>query len=327
VIPYAVDAPFDRQPVVNWLILGGVVLVFALQVVTGEKQVIEAPLEAIEAPLELIEAPIAKEKVTKKGIDEKQAVTGPMGRFVLDGWGIEGLLGHMWLHINIICMIGSLVFLWPFGNAVCSKIGNGVYLPIYVVLGLLAGVSHLILGGGPAVGASAAISGIVGMYLVFFPENLISCFFLVPHPVTFSISGSWVIFLWFVFDIVASIMSGRHIMCYVHIECFAAGIGLAILMLEKNWVVMEKNEKSLLQMLRREKGEEEEKKEGEVEKKGMAVKEKAKPERQRLDVEKADDGFIRFRCPRGHKIKVRKEHAGKTGQCPRCSTWVEVPRR
>lgn len=324
-IPYAVDAPFDRQPVVNWLILGGLVLVFALQVVTGEKQVIEAPLGAIEAPLELIEAPTAKEKVTKKAIDEEQAVTGPMGRFILDGWGIEGLLGHMWLHINIICMIGSLVFLWPFGNAVCSKIGNGVYLPIYVVLGLLAGVSHLILGGGPAVGASAAISGIVGMYLVFFPENLISCFFLVPHPVTFSISGFWVIFLWFVFDIVASIMSGRNIVCCVHIECFAAGIGLAILMLKKNWVVMEKDEKSLLQMLSREKKQEEEK-EGEEKKEGVTVREKAEPERERVEVEKADDGFIRFRCPRGHKIKVRKEHAGKTGRCPRCSAWVEAPR-
>jgi len=314
VIPYAVDAPFDRQPVVNWLILGGVVLVFALQVVTGEKRVTETRLEVIEAPLE---------KVTKKATDEKQVVTGPMGRFVLDGWRIEGLLGHMWMHINIICMIGSLVFLWPFGNAVCSKIGNRVYFPIYVVLGLLAGVSHLILGGGPAVGAGAAISGIVGMYLVFFPENLISCFFLVPHPVTFSISGSWVILLWFVFDVVASIMSGRNIFCWVHIECFAAGIGLAILMLKKNWVVMEKDEKSLLQMLSREKKQEQEK-EAEVKKEGMAVKEKAEPEREQL--EKADDGFIRFRCPRGHKIKVRKEHAGKMGRCPTCSTWVEVPR-
>jgi hypothetical protein len=96
-------------------------------------------------------------------------------------------------------------------------------------------------------------------------------------------------------------------------------------MLKKNWVVMEKDEKSLLQMLSREKKEEEEK-EGEGKKEEMAVKEKAEPEREQVEVEKADDGFIRFRCPRGHKIKVRKEHAGKTGRCPRCSTWVEVPR-
>ena len=325
-IPYAVDAPFDRQPVVNWLILGVVVLVFALQVVTAEKQVAEkALINAIESPLEALEVPTAKEKITKSRVDEERGVTGPMGRLVLDGWGIGGLLAYGWLHANIICLIGNLIFLWPFGNAVCSKIGNRVYLPIYVVLGLVAGVSHLILGGGPAVGASAAICGIVGMYLVFFPENLISCFFLVPHPVTFSISGFWVILLWFVFDIVASIMSGRNIMCYVHIECFVAGIGLAILMLKKNWVVMEKDEKSLLQMLSREKKEEE--KEGEGENEGMAVKEKAEPERKRLEPEKADDGFVRFRCPRGHRIKVHKEHAGKTGRCPRCSTWVEVPRR
>ena len=337
-IPYAVDAMFERRPVVNWLVLGGLVLVFALQVVTSEKQVTERPIETIESPIDALEVPTtAKEKMAKKLVKEERGITGPMSRFVLDGWAVGGLLAHSWLHINIVCLVGSLIFLWPFGNAVCSKIGNGFYLLVYLVFGLLGGICHLLIGGGAAVGASAAISGIVGMYIVFFPENSISCFFLVPHPVALSISGLWVVLLWFVFDVVASVMSGQNIICGVHIGCFAAGLGLGILALKKNLVVMEKDERSLLQMLHRQKKEEEKKqevakdkvKEVKVATKGpeAAVREKAEPERKAAEVArpKPKDDFIRFKCQCGFKIKVHKKNAGKTGRCPKCSQWVEAP--
>jgi len=210
-IPYAVDVPFDHRPVVNWLVFAGVILAFILQVGATEEQI---------------------------------------SPFVLNGWAIRGLFGHSWLHAGIIHLIGNLIFLWLFGNAVCSKIGNIFYLPMYLGLGLLAGISHLIFVGGPAVGASGAINGIVGMYLVFFPENSISCFFfLFFRPVTFSISGYWMILLWFVFDVWGAVGGGECVAYFAHIGGFVAGFGLAVLMLSTKWVVMERGEKSLLQML------------------------------------------------------------------------------
>ena len=84
----------------------------------------------------------------------------------------------MWLHVGLIHLVGSIIFLWLFGNAVCSKIGNIFYLPIYVGLGLIAAASHNIFSNGTVIGASDAINDIVGMYLVFFPENAMDCFFL-----------------------------------------------------------------------------------------------------------------------------------------------------
>ena len=197
---------------------------------------------------------------------ERPAVTGPMSVFVLEGWGITGLLGHNWLHSNVIQLIANLLFLWPLGNAVCSKLGNKIYPVFYFDLCLIGGVIHVALGGGPVLGASMAVSGIVGMYLVLFPENSISCYFLLPHPVEFSISGYWVIFLWFVVDIFGAIIGVNRICFCVHIVGFGSGFGLGVLMLKKKWLVMERDERSLLELLRREKeegGEEEE----EVEKK------------------------------------------------------------
>ena len=84
----------------------------------------------------------------------------------------------MFMHGGWMHLIGNMLFLWIFGNAVCAKIGNVRYLPIYLGLGIFAGLTHMIFQGGPVIGASGAINGVVGMFLVFFPENSITCFWI-----------------------------------------------------------------------------------------------------------------------------------------------------
>lgn len=336
-IPYSIDASFDRRPVVNWLICAGIVLVFILQLATSER-----PEKTSEKSVEEIaRLSTTDEQAAAKQLHEKQKITGPMERFVLDGWGI-GLLTYIWLHGGVaggvVRVIGNLLFLWPFGNAVCSKIGNKVYLAIYLGFGVLAGIIHLLLGGGPAVGACGVISGIVGMYIVLFPENSINCFFLLPHPMAASISGGWVVALWFIFDLLEAGLSDLGVSYCAHILCLGAGVGLAVLMLKKNWVLMEKDEKSILQMLAKEEKEEEEKKEDEKEEKkdsetetverqpGKAESEKTEPKTKAPKAKKTEDDFIRFKCECGHRIKIHKKDAGKTGRCPKCLRWVQAPR-
>ena len=301
-IPYAVDASFDRRPVVNWLVFVGLILAFVVQF-----------------------------KVT----NQLKVTAEQVRPFALDGWGITGLLGHNWLHANIVHLIFNLLFLWPFGNAVCSKIGNKAYLGVYLGLGLLGAIIHLLVGllfdVGAGFGASVAINGIVGMYIVFFPENTISCFFLVPRPITFDISGVVIVLLWFIVDILVVLFRVPGVTYIAHIVGFGAGFGLAVLMLKKKWVLMEKDEKSLLQMLGWEKKEveEEESKAAEVIEKEpeRPDREKAVPERAVMEAEETRDEFIRFGCECGKRIKVRIEHAGETGRCPRCGRQVKVPER
>jgi hypothetical protein len=55
---------------------------------------------------------------------------------------------------------------------------------------------------------------------------------------------------------------------------------------------------------------------------GTAVRQK-----RAAHAERHDDDFIRFNCECGHRIKVHKRDAGKTGRCPKCSRWVEAPRQ
>lgn len=290
-LPYKVDVPFNHRPVMNWLLIGAVIGAFALQI-AGDKEYIKT--------------------------------------FVLDGWGIKGLLGHMWLHGSLLHLAGNLVFLWVFGNAVCSKIQNIVYLPIYLFLGLAAAFAHLMFCDERALGASGAINGIVGMYLVFFPENSVSLlFWFLWHPIRFSVSGFWVIGGWFLFDIIGAAEGTGNTAYFAHIGGFVTGFALAIALLKLKFVKMERDEKSILQLLRLEKRPEAH---SETRYVGLSVEnwqrqmiadeqlaKELPPDREK----KAE--FIRFHCSCGKRIKVQARYAGKAGRCPKCRQKLVVP--
>ena len=171
--PYRVDVPFNYRPVVNWIVVVLVVLVFFVQIT-----------DSIQ--------------VSNREISQENSITL---QYMLKGLSIKGLVGYMWLHGGLLHFGGNLIFLWLFGNAVCSKIGNLYYLPVYLFLGMMAGFTHLLFSDQAAIGASGAINGLVGMYLVFFPENSISCFFCFWfwfwRPIWFSVRSFWIILLWF----------------------------------------------------------------------------------------------------------------------------------
>ncbi len=226
-IPYEVDVPFERTPWMNWLLVASIGAVFVLQFMF------------------MIQAPEIS------GDD-----MGPFEPWVLRRFNLEQLVGHMWLHADIIHVIGNLIFLWVFGNAVCQKIGNGKYIPIYLVLGLIAAMASLLFTAHPErgmIGASGAINGIVGMYLILYPRNDIWMFYwwgFYWHG-TFEISGYWMILMWLVFDILGAVYGGGNTAYFAHLGGFAAGAAGAVALLLTRCVVMdEKDEESLLDLIR-----------------------------------------------------------------------------
>jgi len=308
-IPYRVDVPFDHPPVVNRLLVLVVIVIFALQVAE------------------------VSQFIAQGGTMKEYMEKGTMAQLILRGWGIKGIFGYMWLHSGPLHLLGNMIFLWLFGNAVCSKLGNLLYLPVYVGLGMIAAVTHLIFAGGSMIGASAAINGIVGMYLVFFPENSISCFFLlIYYPVRFKVSGYWMILLWFAFDVLGAILSRNRlggVAYHAHISGFLAGFVLAIIMLKTKFIVMLRDEKSLLELLGFEKRHTPEELRRDIAY-WQQEWEKSEREKTRLQTippkpEKPKEEFIRYRCICGQKIKVDKENAGKIVHCPKCSTRWKVP--
>jgi len=338
-LPWQVDVPQDRYPIVNWLLIASILLVFIVQLaVFMEYARQELPPDATQ----------------------QESLPGPVDQFVLRGWDIRGLIGHMWLHGGLLHIIGNLLFLWIFGNAVCAKIGNLKFLPIYIGLGIFAAISHLIFNGGPMIGASGAINGLVGMYLVFYPENDITCYFilwLAIYPVVreIVISSYWMILLWFTFDALGALFCGSQmggVAYFAHVGGFLAGVAVAIVLLKTGVVVMEpRYEKSLLQVFAERKAPTEPvpdhryrnfERDMEFAKqlefkpltsletppveKPSVEKPSAPLEERKIKIDgAAEEGFIRFKCLCGKKVKIPAKYAGKTGKCPACNARLKIP--
>lgn len=213
-LPYHVDVPMSRWPFMNFAFMALTVLIFFI-IETGL-----IPMRAVEP-------------------------------YILQMGEPNGIYGHMFLHAGYMHLFGNMMFLWVFGNAVCAKVSNIGFVFIYMALGCLAGLAHLFVDGGPAIGASGAVNGVVGMYLVLYPRNNVTCFYWFFFRVgTFSVSGIWIILYRFAFDIYGAVSGGGNIAYWAHIGGFAAGFLIASLMLYTGLIEMGPTEESLYDTLK-----------------------------------------------------------------------------
>ena len=161
---------------------------------------------------------------------------------VLRDWDIGQMVGNLFIHAGILHLVGNMLFLWIFGNAVCALVGNVQYGFLYLFLGMVASATHLAFNGHPAVGASGAINGIVGMSLVLFPVNQLNCIYFFSFPFAgifwrfgkFTVKAYWMILFWLVFDLLGAIFGGGNIAYWAHLGGFGAGMAIGLLLIAFN---------------------------------------------------------------------------------------------
>jgi membrane associated rhomboid family serine protease len=172
--------------------------------------------------------------------------------FVLDSWSASGLLGYMWLHDGYFHIIFNLISIWVFGNAVCAKIGNVLYLPVYIATGLLAAAIHLTFDPRMALGASGAINGIIGAYLVLYPYNSVKFFgWFLAYIRFFSIAGFWIILLRVALDIVGAISGYTGGVAYfAHLGGFFGGVILVMILLASKLVTRDSMDHAIIRSIK-----------------------------------------------------------------------------
>jgi len=84
------------------------------------------------------------------------------------------LIAHMFLHGGWLHVIGNLLYLWIFGDNVEDALGSAPFLVFYVLCGIAAAIGQGLLAAGPLVGASGAIAGVLGAYLIMYPTARVS---------------------------------------------------------------------------------------------------------------------------------------------------------
>jgi hypothetical protein len=137
----------------------------------------------------------------------------------------------MFLHAGIMHLVGNMLFLWIFGDNVEDKLGHIPYLIFYLVCGLAADFLHIATTGDgtiPTLGASGAISGVVGAYVVFFPRHRVKLFlWIFLYAEVFLVPAFWWIGFWFAEQLLfAFLMQGKPggVAYWAHIGGFLAGV-------------------------------------------------------------------------------------------------------
>jgi membrane associated rhomboid family serine protease len=144
----------------------------------------------------------------------------------------------MFLHAGFMHLLGNMLYLWIYGNNVEDRLGPFGFLGAYLLTGVAATAAQTAfnLGSGiPMVGASGAISGVLGFYLYWFPRHQVKLFiFLFPFYVgTAMLSASLVLWAYLILDNVVPFLvaqDGGGIAHGAHIGGFIAGLAIALAM-------------------------------------------------------------------------------------------------
>jgi len=141
------------------------------------------------------------------------------------------LVTSMFLHGGWMHLIGNMLYLWIFGNNVEDVMGHARFIVFYVACGVLAAFSHAITDPSstvPMVGASGAISGVLGAYILLFPHAHVLVF--IPGIGLTSVAAGIVLGMWFIMQVLSGGMSvgvtGGGVAFFAHIGGFIAGMML-----------------------------------------------------------------------------------------------------
>ncbi len=148
------------------------------------------------------------------------------------------LLTAMFMHGGFGHLLGNMLYLWVFGDNVEDSMGHAKFLLFYLICGVAASFAHIFAEYGsriPAVGASGAISGILGAYMVLHPLGQVRTLFILFIFIRIIYLPAWLLLgAWFLFQLLPGLQSlggGRDsgIAFWAHIGGFVAGALLIFL--------------------------------------------------------------------------------------------------
>ncbi|HCC33634.1 MAG TPA: rhomboid family intramembrane serine protease [Clostridiales bacterium] len=151
------------------------------------------------------------------------------------------LVTAMFVHGGWMHVVGNMLYLWVFGDNIEDRLGRARYVAFYLVCGILASLAHTLanpLSDRPAIGASGAVAGVLGAYLLSFPRARI----LALVPLGFflhltEIPAGFFLALWLILQLISGLGAlvaveqvGQLVAWWAHVGGFAAGVVLIVLL-------------------------------------------------------------------------------------------------
>jgi membrane associated rhomboid family serine protease len=216
-IPLSDANPTRRAPIVNWLLIALNVIVFMYE--------LTLPTRAFNGLI----ASFGTNSTNVLGALAHPSLA-PLGTW-------ETLITSQFLHAGWLHIIGNMLYLWIFGDNIEDVLGHFLYLLFYLASGVVASIAQAVIQGPsnvPAIGASGAIAGVLGAYLVLYPfvriSTLIPIFFfmtLARIPALVLI-GWWFVQQFFYGFLTLSDAASGGVAFWAHVGGFIAGVILIL---------------------------------------------------------------------------------------------------
>ncbi len=217
-IPLKTDQPRISFPIINLLLIAANVAVFIHELSLGPHQ-----QAAFMMMYGMVPSHVGAALHSGTGI----------------GLALEPLFTSMFIHSGWLHIIGNMWFLWIFGDNTEDAFGHFGYLIFYLTCGLAGGFTHIVANWGshlPAVGASGAIAGVMGAYIVLYPRaRILTLIILVIFFFTVRLPAVVVIGIWFAIQFFSGIgtlgvAQAGGVAFWAHIGGFVVGAiaGLAV---------------------------------------------------------------------------------------------------
>jgi len=145
------------------------------------------------------------------------------------------LLTSMFMHGGWMHIIGNMLYLWVFGDNIEDALGHGLYLGFYLVCGLAAAGAQILVDPSsrvPSIGASGAVAGVLGAYLLLYPKHRINSLIFLGYFVrmvqlpAMLVLGFWIVLQ--LFTGLASFGVETGVAYWAHVGGFAAGMALIL---------------------------------------------------------------------------------------------------
>jgi membrane associated rhomboid family serine protease len=239
----------DRHltPIVNYILIAINIFVFIYWQDLGRNinftfAYSTVPAEILSGHDIVTNAKIIHDPITGQGIGMPGLQVTPVSVYLT-------LFTSIFMHGGIAHIAGNMLYLWIFGDNLENAMGHGKYLMFYLLCGVLAGLSHVISSAYlnqstlvPSLGASGAIAGVLGGYILLYPRRSVHVWFLFG---IISLPAFLVVGLWFVFQLIngMGMLGGEEaaggIAYAAHIGGFIVGLLLVKLFVSRPQVLPE----------------------------------------------------------------------------------------
>jgi membrane associated rhomboid family serine protease len=147
---------------------------------------------------------------------------------------LPAFVTSMFLHGGWMHLIGNMWFLWVFGSHIEDAMGSGRFLVFYLISGIASALVQFMISIGspvPTLGASGAIAGVMGAFLILYPRvRVVTLIFIVIFVTTYELPAAIMLIYWFALQLLsglgslASVSQAQSIAWFAHVGGFLAGI-------------------------------------------------------------------------------------------------------